>query len=305
MKELLEQGYGVLLVGIVAGIGAFARFFLIGYYGRLEKACRVFGQAKNKTISYIREDLSFRSRNNIGMKSVTVYTEYRLAESKVCGIRLGTLEGITQQSLLLVVLSGVLLAFAGVLWNCNERQILFVLFAGGVSFLGLFIVDLVTGLREKHKRIRLAIRDYIENGERMEHGAAQRESGVEKAEKKNRKAQKPERKITKAGCEKRTKSRKPHGKAQEEKRRLTEELLRERRQMEAREFAELRRRECVTPEVKVQSEAPEVIQEAKPEAAEPVREETTEIMERVREEAAATQFTYEDLLSEVLAEYLV
>ena len=322
MKELLEEGYGIFLVLGVAGIGFLVRVLLMGYYGKLGRACESFGATKNKTISYIREDLSFRAKNNIGMKSVTVYTECRLAECKVCGIRLGTLEGISEQSLLLVVLSGVLLAFAGVLWNCDGRQILFLLFAGGVSFLGLLLLDVMTGLRAKHKRIRLAIRDYIENGVHTEKCG----NGLVLQGKSERKKREKKEKVQKNGKESRyatvgTKcraGRKKNGKAQEEKRRLTEELLRERRQMEARSFAQMRKTEAEEPDRETQTIIPEgterLQKEPEIESGITVREDLIEEKEsrekeidsavHAVEEAAATKASYEMLLSDVLAEYL-
>lgn len=320
MKELLEQGYGIFCVIGVAGIGFLVRMLLMGYYGKLGRACESFGATKNKTISYIRKDLSFRAKNNIGMKSVTVYTECRLAECKVCGIRLGTLEGISEQSLLLVVLSGVLLAFAGVLWSCDGRQILFLLFTGGVSFLGLLLVDVMTGLREKHKRIRLTIRDYIENGVHMEpceEVTVLREKTARKKREKKEKVQKTvkaNRQITvgtKSGA-----GRKKNGKAQEEKRRLTEELLRERRQMEARSFAQMRKAEAEGQEKEVQAIMSEEsdrqkvceteVQAALPEmpTEKESRKEAADAAVRAVEEAAATKVSYEMMLSDVLAEYL-
>ena len=299
MKELLEQGYGLLPVLGVAGVGFSVRMLLAGYYGKLTKACSSIPGTNNKTISYIREDLSFRSKNNIGMKSVTVYTECRLAECKVCGIRLGTLEGIAEQSLLLVVLSGVLLAFAGVLWNCNGRQILFLLFAGGVSFLGLLLTDVMTGLRAKHKRVRLAIRDYIENGVYVEKSGERplmKENRERKKKEKKEKVQKSAKvsKTVKAGTVK-GKRYKKNGKAQEEKRRLTEELLRERRQMEARSFAQMRKTKAELP-----AEVTGTVTEAETES----KEEALDSAVHAVEEAAVTKFSYEVMLSEVLAEYL-
>ena len=322
MKELLEQGYGIFLVLGVAGIGLFVRILLVGYYGKLTRACSSFSGTNNKTISYIREDLSFRTKNNIGMKSVTVYTECRLAECRVCGIRLGTLEGISEQSLLLVVLSGVLLAFAGVLWNCDGRQILFLIFAGGVSFLGLLLTDVMTGLRAKHKRVRLAIRDYIENGvhaEKTGERLCMKENTERKRKEKKEKVQKSA-KVTKTVKERTIKGtgRKKNGKAQEEKRRLTEELLRERRQMEARSFAQMRKVETEESKKEVRMAEPVFKVPEFVDQLQEVREtelqgdvQTTEVGAgtvnsalHAVEEAAATRFSYEMMLSEVLAEYL-
>lgn len=314
MKELLEQGGGFVFIGIVAGVGMLVRVLLFAYYTVLVRACREPGTTKNRTLVYIREELNRRERENLGIKSAAVYTEYRLAECKVCGIRLGILEGIAEQSVFLVMLGGVLVALAGVLWGSNTRSILLGLFVSGVTVLIMLMADLTTGLREKHKRIRLCIRDYIENSpalfgenisnvlpavnnekaekkeERSRKNEAKREAKKEKKEVRNLRRDKPI-----------VQTRKKNGKAQEEKRRLTEELLRERRQMEARHLAERREKEQkAVPELVVQ-ESRDVLSKIMPKEA----EETVKTpVQQAAEEAAATTISYETLLREVLAEYL-
>ncbi len=289
MKELLERSGGVILIGCMGGLGITVRMILFVYYASLSKACKRFEVTKNKTIGYIREDLKRYEQRNQSIKSAMLYTECRLAEQKVLGIRVGSLENFWQQSLLLVPLSGVLSALLSLLSGGAVREMLSVLFIScGVTF-GLLLADLVIGMREKQKRIRLYIKNYIDNErenlmqeevERNELSAVlpAREDRKKKAgkllvEKGKRKSKRQERNgIT---------STQKKGKAQEEKRRLTEELLRERRQLEARSFAEQRR---IEREAEIQIQA-----------------------DRVQEEAAATatEASYETLLSEVLAEYLV
>ena len=97
------------------------------------------------------------------------------------------------------------------------------------------------------------------------------------------------------------------GKAQEEKRRLTEELLRERRQLEARSFAEQRKKEQdVQVEVEqIQEEAAAAMTQCEETV---VAEKACETVETLCREAIPErkeeELSYEQLLSEVLAEYL-
>lgn len=325
MKELLEQGCGTVLIGIMTGIGLMTRLILLGYYGRLGRACKEVDNTKNRVVRKIREELEQRFRNGGEMKGATVYTECRLAEQKVFGIRLGSLENLAAQSLLLVALCGVLLLLAGLLWGNEGRESIFPLLLCGAAVFSLLLLDLFTGLREKQRRIRLFLRDYIENGcfcpARQGQAVQEAPQRREKEKKSREKKQKPV--VETVGRRKDSAAAKPvrrHGKAQEEKRRLTEELLRERRQLEARRFAEQRSRERELPEV-LQREPvgePDISErEAMTEA--PVRQEVAEtpVQQAVTEaadteapvqqavaEAAATEVTYEALLGEVLKEYL-
>lgn len=336
MKELLEQGAGILFIGSLMGGCVLIRLILLGYYGRLSAACKAMGNTKNRTILYIKRDLKERSARNQRPKNSSVYTECRLAECKVGGIRVTTLESVWQQSVLFVPLCGIMIAFTGALIGCGYQMIFSLLVLSGGVFGFLLILDLLGGVRENHRRIRLCIRDYIENTWEMQEGWEEElaeaktiqtgrelrkekiksERECKKQKKINRKADKPVR------CRS-----KKNGKAQEEKRRLTEELLRERRQLEARSLAEARRRE------KTEEPIPNEVTEAQ---AEPVTNDSvltdvptseTVMNEAVMEEAAVAvtetliperfgtvvdfekeapeqDFSYEALLSEVLAEYL-
>ena len=287
MRELLEQGVGVVIIGGVTAVGVLVRFLLFGYYGMLGRACKHFNETKNKTIVYIREDLKRRAEKGQEIRNVLLYTEYQLAERRICGFRSGTLEGVVTYSLLLSGLGSVLVAFACVLSGCGYRAMLEMLFLGGLSVAGFLVLDAVTGLREKDKRVRLGIRDYIEN--------SLLECNEEVPQVQGQRADKPQ----KAGKRK-------NGKAQEEKRRLTEELLRERRQLEARSFAEQRRREKEeVPEEQTQSEA--TVSECAEEQvqAEAVVTECPEDgqVEGTEVPKGKAELSYEALLDEFLKEY--
>lgn len=320
MKEWLEQGAGLIIIGTVGGIGLVVRMLLFGYYGRLYKECKRFEKSRHKAIGYIKKDLKQRVENGQEIKNALTYTECRLAECRILGFRIGWLENLMVYSTLLVLLCGVMTAFAGALSGCEERTVLGLLFVSGVTVLGLLATDMVLGLRDKYKRIRLMIRDYIENNwsvraEWLEDNMVPEEL-LERNVKKEEKT-KPVREKKKVSKDKpvKVKNRKK-GKAQEEKRRLTEELLRERRQLEARSFAEQRKREQdVQVEVEqvqeeaaaavTQCEEPVTIAQSVATGVEESRSEAEQTLCRKPEpERKGSELSYEILMSEVLAEYL-
>lgn len=301
MKEWLEQGGGVLLVAVVAGVGFMNRMILFGYYGRMYKECKKFETSRQKAIVYIREDLKRRKAKGQEIRNTMTYTECRMAEWKVFGIRCGWLENRLLYSNLFVLLCGIMAAFAGAMLGCEKDSVLFMLFISGGIVLGLLAVDMVLDLHDKYKRIRLLLRDYIENNwsvlaewredNLMPEELQEQAMKIKEKQVRGKKAISKDKPVNaKAGKK---------GKAQEEKRRLTEELLRERRQLEARTIAELQKKEQAIP---IKEET--VLRECEPVTSDP--EPAMKEIEQVQEEAAVTvtERTYELLMSEVLAEYL-
>lgn len=311
MELWLEQGNGLMFVGVIAGLGLLVRMVLFLGYGKLYRECKRFEMSRHKVIVYIKKDLKRRREEGQEIRNAMTYTECRLAECRVLGMRIGWLENMLLYSSLVVLLCGVMTAFAGALSGGEERNVLLLLFVSGVTVLGVLITDMVLGLHDKYRRIRLMIRDYIENN------WSARTEGMEKnllpAELLG-KTVKPEEKQARVREKSRMSKDKPvkakmrkKGKAQEEKRRLTEELLRERRQLEARSFAEQRRREQdVQAEVEqVQEEAAAAVTQCEEtEGAEIIREEAKMICSDTEPEQKEEERSYERMMSEVLAEYL-
>lgn len=375
MKELLEQGGGLALTGVMLGIALIARLVLWTYYSLLGAACKNPDTTNHRTLRDIREELLRRLQDGTGVRNVMVYLECRLARAKVLGIRAGIWEGIAERSALLVLLTGALLASGGVLWECEGRMLLAMLFFSVMSAGVLLLLDVFAGLREKRERIRLCIGDYIENCCLAEwdrqYGKGQAACAVEEPEaadrrcskgkklhsdkketKKEKTLQKQAVRKAKRAVKKEEKARKRYFrnsrvragkerrkekrlimqlgkeqkqrlcKAQMEKRRLTEELLRERRQMEARQLAELKSRERAREAAflkegealaeELPEEMPAFMEEGIALQEESVRlqEEAMKLPEEAvaesaeAEAAAATESSYEALLREVLAEYL-
>lgn len=318
MNQWLEQGAGLGIIGAEAGVGVLVRMLLFSYYGSLYKECKRFGESRHKMIVSIKEELKRRGERGRNINNAITYTEYRLSECRVLGFRIGWLENLLFYWNLFVLLSGGMMAFASTLSGCEERTVLVLLFVSGVTVLGLLATDMILGLRDKYKRIRFMIRDYIENNwsaqpEYIEDNLPTKELLGKAVRTKER-----EKKAVSKDKQAKVKVRN-RGKAQEEKRRLTEELLRERRQLEARSFAEQRRREQ-----EVQVEAEKVQEEAavsvtqyeesevvvamtqctETEDVEQVGETEQMICLRTDEEKIGEEFSYEQLLREVLAEYL-
>ena len=333
MKEWLEQGAGLILIGAAGGVGLIVRMLLFGYYGRLYKACKRFEKSRHKAVAYIKEDLKRRGENGQEIKNAMTYTECRLAECRVLGFRTGWLENWLLYSPLFVLVCGVMAAFAGTLSGCEERTVLSLLFVNGVTVLGLLATDMVLGLRDRYKRIRLMIRDYIDNSwsvraEWPEDNLLSEELSEWSVKKKEERNVIGEKKSVSKDKPVKMKVRKK-GKAQEEKRRLTEELLRERRQLEARSFAEQRKRELDMQAEQVQEEAAVAVAQCEEtevvaavtqceepedvnggrqyedsEATETIREAEQITYPVQEEEKKGAEYSYERLMRDVLAEYL-
>lgn len=309
MKELLEQGGGLALTGVIFGIGMLARLVLWAYYSLLGSACKNLETTKNKAICDIRQELRQRVQNGVGIKSVSTYMECRLSKCKAAGVRVGVWEGITEQSVLLVMLVGTLSALGGVLWECENKLILAMLFLGEMSAVLLLAADLFIGVKEKHERTRLCIRDYIENCCLLDwdkpyivsdlsyegiSAKSEKRRRITRREKKElhrkareakkaeavriRQEQKEKKRIEKALGARRQK----RCKAEMEKRRLTEELLKERRQLEAKQFAEQKSRE--REEETVETQKTETVAQERKEIMETAAQEREEIRENVAQE---------------------
>ena len=302
MSEWLEQGNGILLLEILAGIGGALRVILFGGYEKLYKECRRFERSRHKTVEYIRTDLKHRAEHGQEIKNSFTYTECRVVECKVLGMRIGWLENMLMYTPVLVLLCGIMTALAAILSGGEPPMVLLLLFVSGMLVLSLLAMDMILGLREKSRKIRMLLRDYIENNwsARVEW----QEGEVLQAEEITSKCTDMKKNVVKDKCVK-GKVRK-EGKAQAEKRRLTEELLRERRLLEARSFAERRGRE--------KEEQPEGQTEGQAEGQTEGQTEVQIEVQQRQEEAAVTQcaatvlqekdVTYEMLLNEVLSEYL-
>lgn len=293
MKQFLELGGGVFVTGCVMAVGMLAKMILWGYYVLLGRACKNPDSTGNGTIRYIRDGLSQRLGQGKPVKSVTVYTEKCFAERKFAGIRIPMWENISEQSVLITMLSGAVFALGTMLWECKDDGILQNIFAAAGAGMALMVADMIWGIREKRRRARLCIREHVENFWLVD--GVPELSVAESTEKKN----------VKAGKKKEIKQ----CKAKDEKRRLTEELLRERRIMEARQIAQSKQAEAA-PTEENKTEEPMQMREKSDKIQEKL-EETVRNLKHAEEEAAATKASerskdnsYEALLRDVLAEYL-
>ena len=296
MKTWIEQGLGIVMIGGIIGAGLLARMMLFGYYVKLGRACKKIGTTKNKSLRYIKEGLDKYPASGKGIKNVMVYTECRLAECRLFGIHVGAWEGVMEQSLLLVLLGSGLCALAAVMCECTKEHILSCLFLGAIGGVTIVMLDMLSGMRARYRRIRLQIRDYIENCSwtddtgKIKPAATEEEQPGRKQKKVSAKKEKPQ------------KIKKRHGKAQEEKRRLTEELLRDRRCLEAKRIAERWEREKETEQVQAEAAAT-AVGGTEEETVLPVSGHNDE-PERETEVYGKPEKAYEVLLRNVLAEYL-
>ncbi len=301
MKQFLEDS-GIWVIGGMLAVGLLAKLVLWFYYGMLGHACKRPERSKNKTLRRIREDAETLRERPERMRSMERFTEYRLTSRKLAGIYLGIWEEISHLAVPMTLLAGCCLCLGGVLLGGELNAMLAVLLSAGCCGVVLVFLELVSGVEEKKKRTQLFLYTYAEQCVGTE--------GVSKTEKEKEKADKPK-----------TEKVRSVGRALEEKRRLTEELLRERRQMEARQLAEQRSRERETEFLQTASKSDEMptefpeaekVQESRTEEAEvkvsefvPAKEErVAEEQPVLQEEAAAALDPFEQQLQLMLAEFL-
>lgn len=268
MKQCLEQGTGVLLCILLPAVGAVTKLVLYGYYTWLEQACQKIRETENRQIQSFRTELRHRKKNGIGVGTGDSYTVFYMRGLKIAGISVASMERIGGYSALMSLIFGGILSAAGVYFGCDGGRVVGLLFLGTAAAAGLLLIDLFFGVEEKKKRICFCMEDY----------AAYILSKEENSEKKEQVLAFP---LTKEESQAETsgKARK-EGRAQEEKRRLTEELLKERRQLSARQYIE---------------EVPNTDTEKEPASA-AVREDVTEKQDNTEK--------YEKILRSVLAEFL-
>ena len=298
MKQMLEQGTGAFLCAVLPAAGAILRFVLFAFYTHLEKACQRMKDTENKTIHRLRTELRRRKKNGTGEKTIDSYTGFYLGSCRLFGIPLQTLERVSNRVPVMSLLVSGILACSCIFFQLDPGRVLGMLFFGVLYATGLMLIDMFFGIEEKKNRICFCFCDFARVLFAAEEAPEQSpmeqvlafplvterlskttETEEREPQKEGKKAASPAKKEE-AGKRPEAGKGKKEGRAQEEKRRLTEELLKERRQLNARQY-----KESKTEGEEEQGIAPKGVQE---------------------EFAAAENDTdkYEKILRSVLAEFL-
>lgn len=257
MKQFLEQGMGTALCAILPAAGFVLRLVLYGYYTSLENACQKIKETENRTIHKLRAELRRRRKNGERTEPESVYTDFYLSTCRFAGMPVQTLERISRGAAWMSLLVGCVLSGACMYFGSEVKYALGMLFLGVVLTTVLLLIDLFFGISEKKQRIQFYFGEYAkeffaETGGEAEKKSSDRvlafplkfeknkpepeEEELEEAEPK-KETRRSTAKKDDAGkkAEGAVKSRK-EGKAQEEKRRLTEDLMKERRQISSRQY---------------------------------------------------------------------
>lgn len=163
MDKFLEQGYAMKLIVVILAIGVVARCALWGYYKSMLLACGKMNSTKHYVIQHLREQFISRYQAEFGVQNVDIFVDKYLINCRLFGILLSTWESICGQTLWDILLIAALGSFLALLHNLSETLILSTIFAGicGTSLLVIF--DGIGQLSTKKRRIRLQMRDYLEN----------------------------------------------------------------------------------------------------------------------------------------------
>ena len=163
MGKLLEQGYAIWLLIAVAAAGIMARSILWGYYKRMLMACQNMSSTKNKVIRCMREQFVNRYQAEFGVHNVDIFVDKYLTNCRLCGILLSTWENFCGQTLWCSLLFSALGAFLSMLYELSSKLILSTIFVGLCGTTLLILFDGVGQLSTKKRRLRIQLRDYLEN----------------------------------------------------------------------------------------------------------------------------------------------
>lgn len=316
MKQILEQGTGVLLCAALPAAGAVLRLAVFGYYTWLERACQRINETENRTIHRLKTEINHRKKNGIGVGTEDAYTVFYLNTCSFAGISIQTMERICSSSALLSLLVCAILSGAGAYLGCATERVIGMLLLGAACATGLLLMDLFLGAEEKKKRILFYFEDLVRNiqgkpeedkkkdAERVlafpliteinRTGNAEKTTEMEDVRRETKTGVPAAKKEENGKRAEMTGKNRKEGRAQEEKRRLTEELLRERRQLSARQYIE-------------ETAASETAAFGKGTFGAEVLETEPGNIQKAREECAVTENDtdkYEKILRSVLAEFL-
>ena len=163
MDKLLEQGYAILLIAVVAVAGMMARSILLGYYRGILNACGNMSSTKNKAIRCLREQFVNRYQAEFGVHNVDIFVDKYLINCRLCGILLSTWENFCGQTLWCSLLFSALSAFLTMMYGLSSKLILSTIFAGLCGTTLLILFDGMGQLSTKKRRLRIQLRDYLEN----------------------------------------------------------------------------------------------------------------------------------------------
>ena len=163
MDKLLEQGYAMWLIAVVAVAGMVARSILLAYYKTILVACGNMSSTKHKAIRCIREQFVHRYQAEFGVHNVDIFVDKYLMNCRLCGILLSTWENFCGQTLWCCLLFSALSAFLTMLYELSSTLILSTIFTGLCGTTLLILFDGIGQLSTKKRRLRIQLRDYLEN----------------------------------------------------------------------------------------------------------------------------------------------
>ncbi|NLJ96640.1 MAG: hypothetical protein GX321_05760 [Clostridiales bacterium] len=177
IKSLYNDNYIIYGFVVLCGLGFLVRLMINMVYIYLVNESDKLGNTNNRLLKHMKMKFETCYKLNIGVNNVDTFVDKSLTKYKFCGILLSTWENFSGQVLYLSFLIVPISAIFGVIFEIDQKQILYTGAVGIVTGSLLIFVDKTINLSVKKQMIRLNLLDYLENfcKVRLEHQTTQPE----------------------------------------------------------------------------------------------------------------------------------
>lgn len=160
---LFEQNMFIYVMLGLCTVGILIKFVLAKVYKTLVKASENVGTSKNKLIQSMKKKFEAFYKLKIGVNNVDIFVDKYILHHKLCGVFLSTWENICGQLLVLTVLIGSISTILGLIYECGKIQILSTFTVSLLTVGLLILLEGILNIGGKRERLRLNIKDYLEN----------------------------------------------------------------------------------------------------------------------------------------------
>ena len=161
--ELYEEKWLIYAIFIAGGIGLLGKLVVAFTYGSLVRASNEMGSSQNKLMKLLCLKFETFYKLKIGVNNVDTFVDKYVYKQKFCGIGLSTWENFSGQMTIICLAGAVLGSIWGYFLHCGQHIILFTFLCGMSVAMVLIVFEGLVDIRGKKARLRLNMRDYLEN----------------------------------------------------------------------------------------------------------------------------------------------
>lgn len=151
----------ILLSLALAGI--LVHMITVFSYKRMKKAAKNAGKTKKQWVTTLKK--KFDNYERFGrIRHAESFIEHYFSKRRILGVTLGVWEKAMLFLSVLSALTGAGGSFYAFIQGQETQVVLIYLFSGGIGGLGLLLLFVMGGLKEKRRQVIISLTDYLTNG---------------------------------------------------------------------------------------------------------------------------------------------